>query len=279
MRGSKWMFMLLCAVSASSIACGHRIPDTAPAPAGTVYSAIPPMPIGIGGTSQQSPTNPIRAQLSSFRQQIAIEQSTASGSITLGSAAIGAAGNTYTITADYGNTLTVTATAWKDDARHRLYSGYGGAPLVAAGSRADSITRSEPGMPMLIYVGVGVRVTVTMTVRSGSVNLADIRSLGASAAAGTVGGSISIESTGLVNPVIGNLMFTSRRLDSTTVDSALHVLDRIRNLESDPATGLVPHALGFNSTALPQVYVDQFRAFLIAFPPPSAIVMAVPSFH
>jgi hypothetical protein len=198
--------------------------------------------------------------------------------VALGSSAIGAAGSTYTITADFGNTLSVAATAWKDDVKHRLYSGYGGAPLVLAGSRADSITRSEPGMPILIYIGVGVRVTVTMTVRKGSINLASIGSFGASAAAGAVDGSISMESTGLVNPAISDLMFTSRRLDSTTVDSALHVLDRIKDLEKDPATGIIPHALGFNSTAMTQEYVDQFRAFLIAWPPPAAFVMATPRF-
>lgn len=112
----------------------------------------------------------------------------------------------------------------------------------------DDIRITPEKFNIPVYVGIGLRLKANVTVKKGSVNLANLTALTASVEAGDATGTMSVQTIGISGKAARTNLLLLDKIDSTTIQNAIQVLASIKaSIESEDTT-IAPRIVGFHNT-------------------------------
>jgi hypothetical protein len=108
-----------------------------------------------------------------------------------------------------------------------------------------------------VYIGVGLRLTATVRVIKGSANLSSLGALAAGVEAGTLNGSLVVQTLGINGKSVSTALPLPSELNQTTIQSAILALGSIKAILYDDKTLITPRVVGiYNPVGGGQQFVN-----------------------
>lgn len=95
-----------------------------------------------------------------------------------------------------------------------------------------------------LYVGYGLRITATINVLKGEVAIGGLSQLAAEASAGTVTGSMVVQTLGMTGELVSTNLPLPNELDRSTAQNAILAIGSIKALLHDPDMKIYPRIIG-----------------------------------
>jgi hypothetical protein len=196
------------------------------------YTPLDPLPI----TMDPSIANPLDV-LPDTTMRLAIGEFDADGSITYGPVKLGTAGNDYTVVVDY-----IQYTTKSIPVKLQIVKNSSGEPTTRVSISTSPVDNADITI-VPVYIGVGLRLTANVQVISGSINLANLAVLGASAEAKQIAGTLVIQSLGISGEEIASAIPIPSDINSTTIQNALMAIGTIKAKIYDSKTKITPRVV------------------------------------
>jgi hypothetical protein len=257
------------------------------------YSYIPldPLPVAIGGAACRK-FKPVLDSLPDEAVRIAVGSYDATGSLSFGPGKVGAEGHTYQVVLDYVSvdegSMTVKVerkytnsgepvsiyntsvpvmetryTVERSDTYFYSQSAISPKSPISGSSEnppataetARSLNQEKVSVP--VYIGVGLRLTATVRVIKGSANLSSLGALAAGVEAGTLNGSLVVQTLGINGKSVSTALPLPSELNQTTIQSAILALGSIKAILYDDKTLITPRVVGiYNPVGGGQQFVN-----------------------
>jgi hypothetical protein len=266
-----------------AVACTSTSKSMVPSSLGeeeSSYSYIPLDPLPVDTTPKDACTK-LKSVLDSLPDEavrMAVGSYDATGSVSFGAAKVGLENHTYQVVLDYidvdEGTLSVQVERRKlsdntivsvfDNKIPPKQTSYAVTPQTASvvtyvkGQKWDPSQVPKTDSPqddgaapksqvvhMPVYLGVGLRLTATVRVVKGSVNLSSLAALAAGAEAGSLSGSLVVQTLGVNGKSVSTTLPLPSELNQTTIQNAVMSLGAIKAILYDSNnTQVTPRVVG-----------------------------------
>lgn len=225
--------------------------------AGFSYVPLDPLPVtpvaGLGCSNGQI-SGPTLNALPDNAVRIAVRQVAGKGSLGVGTAQVGAEGNSYEVVLDYINADASNIRFFYSSDSALSEGSAGSLPQIQKVRRLDmnekvnALESDEGEFVVPVYVGIGLRLTANVTVLKGSVNLGSLGALAAAAQAERITGSMIVQTLGITGPQVTSSLPLPSELNPTTIQNAILALGSIKAIVYDEGTLVTPRVTGiYNS--------------------------------
>lgn len=176
--------------------------------------------------------------------RLAVGEVNADGSISYGVARFGTKNTTYKVILDYtkADTKPLNFIVRPDKNSSKLILNYIGEDASPPTSPDEYLTT------LPVYVGVGLRITADITVLSGKVELGNLLSLGLAAQAGTVTGTLTIQTLGISGEPVTAALPLPSEVSRASILNAIQAMGTIKAKLYDPSTKIHPRFIGYYNT-------------------------------
>lgn len=208
--------------------------------------------IKFGALLESLPDNAVR---------MSVEQFSATGNVTYGTAGLGAKGESYRVTVDYINADTTNVQLWiAKQAQDYNTKEVKFVPLLMPnngeytyGTEIYTVTRKTPGLDEIanyveynlpVYVGIGLRITANIDVVGTTANISGLGTIGVEAETDNLKGSLTVQTLGVNGQAIAAALPIQSELNRTTAQNAIVAVGSIKALLYENDTVVSPRVVG-----------------------------------